>query len=221
MKNRCSGPDLTLFWLLACRLCLFVGLPFQRLTIDIKDLDLTAVPSLQRPITGTTGTISHRPFLSVSKHLCGVATDLMLRCMNHYNHSGVIADTASRDSPLCRGGAVALCCHHLCSWRDYVGKSFLENELRIGATDFQRLLNFSHWTAIKTPNPSESTMTEQQTVELKQRIGRLCKRIIDYGRLAFLQSTSVGYGQSARLVHYCSPAITPENCLLVFGGTPI
>jgi hypothetical protein len=44
------------------------------------------------------------------------------------------------------GLSIALCCHHRCLWKPYVGKSFfLKNGL--SARDFQILCKLSSWTA--------------------------------------------------------------------------
>lgn len=161
-----------------------------------------------------------KPFLSVSKHLCGAATDLMLRCVNHYNSS----DMGQERTNLCKGGAVALCCHHLCNWRDYVGKDFLRGVLGLNQTDFQRLLQYSHWTSLAEGSSYDAATDETSQMAkhelcLKRQIGRYCKRIIDFGRVAFLRSSKAGYGNAVVLVEYCDAKLTPENCLLAFGGT--
>eukprot|EP01047_Picozoa_sp_COSAG01_P050812 COSAG01_NODE_5174_length_4433_cov_2.338486_3_plen_139_part_00 len=93
--------------------------------------------------------------VAVSKHLCGVATDLTLRCLHHAASKPIVnpapppsdhgggggagagsgaggaqpPDPAADDAivtpvPLVHGVAVALCCHHCCSWDDYVGKEW-------------------------------------------------------------------------------------------------
>lgn len=48
-------------------------------------------------------------------------------------------------------------------------------------------------------------------VEDKARIGRMVKRIFDYGRVLYLRSL----GLQAEMVHYCDAAVSPENCLII------
>ena len=43
-----------------------------------------------------------------------------------------------------KGIMIALCCHHRCSWRSYVGKQFLQ-EQGFSREDFQLLTSISSW----------------------------------------------------------------------------
>jgi tRNA:m4X modification enzyme len=53
---------------------------------------------------------------------------------------------------------------------------------------------------------------EYRDVQMQRAVlGRMCKRLIDRGRLEFL--LSIGF--CAEIVHYCSEEISPENALLV------
>ena len=108
-----------------------------RLTVDIADLCLERLPQFQRYVRS----------VAMGKHLCGVATDLTLRCyvralaasaaaaaaapeqsseMGHHNEF-LAAATRTVDVPSgVRGGvALALCCHHLCEWDGYVDTKWL------------------------------------------------------------------------------------------------
>ena len=58
--------------------------------------------------------IFEKPIVCMSKHLCGVATDLSLRC---------IMNTLPSHDYL-EGIAIALCCHHACTWDDYVNQEY-------------------------------------------------------------------------------------------------
>lgn len=69
----------------------------QRILIDIKDLNLNLVPALHA-----------EPVVVISKHLCGIATDLTLRCLAMAQQT---VDT--------RGLFICLCCHHCCTWKSY------------------------------------------------------------------------------------------------------
>ena len=53
--------------------------------------------------------------VGVSKHLCGAATDLTLRCLETFSASG---NAKGKIETI----LIALCCHHRCDWNIYVGK---------------------------------------------------------------------------------------------------
>ncbi|CAM9972364.1 unnamed protein product, partial [Ectocarpus sp. 13 AM-2016] len=103
-----------------------------RARIDIRDLYMGGLPSL-------TAEGDDRPVVAVAKHLCGVATDLALRAMltlpprresreaDDGGHVGNGDPTAAPTAATTRVGGVAIatCCHHVCNWRDYVGRDFL------------------------------------------------------------------------------------------------
>lgn len=82
------------------------------------------------------------PWAITGKHLCGAATDYTLRAMlaaakpstppapaNTEHEPAVtthVVDQGSHTRQWCwRGGGLAPCCHHRCSWRAYVGKDIM------------------------------------------------------------------------------------------------
>jgi hypothetical protein len=79
----------------------------DRLTIDIAHLSFDKIP-FKHDVDR---------LCVISKHLCGVATDLTLRC---------IAETRTENKPL-RGIFIALCCHHGCSYKSYISKYYYLN----------------------------------------------------------------------------------------------
>lgn len=140
---------------------------FERLQIDIRDFNLAqyaphqdAKPNLQDTRAAAS---FQKPVVGMSKHLCGVATDLALRCLVNYHHhcqrqqppGTEIDDSYCRPcvvqpvedpcSSGVRGIAIALCCHGLCEWKDYVGRNFWLSELGFSAEDFERVKRFSSW----------------------------------------------------------------------------
>ena len=120
--------------------------------MDIQHLRLSEVPEI----------VSRgSPIVVVSKHLCGAATDLTLRCCvstpsadfeeaegrnanadfdreNNYNSTST--------SPLGRviGVVIALCCHHRVEYRSYVGHPFLRSR-GFEPRDFWLLRSLSSW----------------------------------------------------------------------------
>ncbi|KAM9848987.1 tRNA:m(4)X modification enzyme TRM13 homolog [Aulostomus maculatus] len=204
------------------------GAEFERLQVDIQHLDLSKVPLLKQ----------HLPLVGVGKHLCGAATDLTLRCL--LETSGLQEepprkrvklsdDPGAEDCPGVSSGpypvlglVVALCCHHRCEWRHYVGQQFFMQR-GLGAAEFAAFCRMSSWatcgfrpTSQRADNEEHEPVEETDagngflTAAERKQIGRLCKLLIDRGRVAFLQTK----GFNAKLTHYISNQVTLENILL-------
>ncbi|XP_069497690.1 tRNA:m(4)X modification enzyme TRM13 homolog isoform X2 [Ambystoma mexicanum] len=146
---------------------------------------------------------------------------------------------ASEKSLPVTGIVIALCCHHRCDWVHYVGKAFFQT-LGLSEDDFgifQRLSSWatcgrreklagnsiSHAVGSDQDNDAERHDYEDQigdysfdglqrslTVEDREHIGRLCKLLIDHGRIHYLQQM----GYQAALQYYADPAVSLENVLL-------
>ncbi|XP_050951217.1 tRNA:m(4)X modification enzyme TRM13 homolog [Labeo rohita] len=224
---------------------------FDRLQVDIQHLDLRKVPLLRE---------KGLPVIGVGKHLCGAATDLALRCLFEHNCSNEddepptkrvklqqneCADDDIKPVPLTEGReageklivsglAIALCCHHRCDWRHYVGKEFFRQR-GLGPEEFSAFQRMSSWATCgmrkfgsktaekpsehKTDEEEEHEMSEEalpdtlnglMSVEDREQIGRLCKRLIDHGRLHYLQQK----GFETSLKYYTSRDVSLENVLL-------
>ncbi|KAJ0976452.1 hypothetical protein J5N97_018417 [Dioscorea zingiberensis] len=198
------------------------SLSFERLRIDIEDLNLHGIESLKE-----------LPYLAVGKHLCGPATDLTIRCClpdQCYPNEGLPFSSCMQ------GLALATCCHHLCQWKHYINKDFFSN-LGITKAVFHAITWFSSW-AVDADHGSElSDMVDQgihpttrETEELcgeenrgvdeiirkmpqleRAVLGFMCKEIIDIGRLLWLRNR----GLEAQLLKYVPSNVSPENHLLV------
>lgn len=74
------------------------------------------------------------------------ASDLALRCLletaERRDQAGPSEPTAGVGPVL--GLAVALCCHHRCEWRHYVGQRFF-GERGLGAKEFAAFCRMSSW----------------------------------------------------------------------------
>ncbi|NP_001085344.1 tRNA methyltransferase 13 homolog (S. cerevisiae) L homeolog [Xenopus laevis] len=138
-------------------------------------------------------------------------------------------------SSACAGGIViALCCHHRCDWHHYVGREFFQS-LGLDQREFNLFQRMSSWAtcgmrklpakAIQSDEQMESEEhdAEQQnldchsetvegflTVKERENLGRLCKLLIDYGRVDYLQRM----GYIAALQYYTEPEVSLENVLL-------
>jgi len=207
-----------------------------RLRADIKDLSLAGLsPYL---------TVQRESVVGISKHLCGAATDLTLRCLTQ-----TLENTASE----LVGILIALCCHHRCDWSPYVGKEFL-TEQGFTEEDFSLLTSITSWCTcgsgkprpppadrparpaaaeergacddLPSPDHAEERLEDQQFTPsfndryarlqldqaTREEIGRQCKRVLDYGRLKYLQDTS---DMNVQLKYYVDPFISLENTLIV------
>lgn len=90
------------------------GADYHRIYADITHLDLGAVPML-----------ANSSLVCISKHLCGSATDVTLTCLR----SLCERESLSASRPKLAGVGIATCCHHRCTWRDYVGKTWWTDTL--------------------------------------------------------------------------------------------
>jgi len=203
-------------------------LEILRLRVDIADLVLGRVrPQLSQQRERVVG---------VSKHLCGAATDLAIRCM---------ANTLTEVESELQGLVIALCCHHRCSWGPYVGKEFLSEE-GFTSEDFSLLSSLTSWCTCGSGKPRKqqeeqerprqehdshghTPEVESQPVEVvklnkdrytrlqldqatREVIGRQAKRVLDYGRLRYLEEHT---GLEVKLRHFVDPFISLENALIV------
>lgn len=221
------------------------GVEFERLQVDIQHLDLSKVPLLRQ---------KKLPLVGVGKHLCGAATDLALRCLLEPGLRDETGPPQKRLKPLepadtqtapadpgpspgpdvgpVLGLAVALCCHHRCEWRHYVGQQFFRQQ-GLGAAEFNAFCRMSSWATcgLRPTNqdrPSQETANQRADDEEhepaekedavngflaaaeRQDIGRLCKLLIDGGRRHFLKTKAF----SSKLTRYVDEHVTLENVLL-------
>ncbi|XP_042317632.1 tRNA:m(4)X modification enzyme TRM13 homolog isoform X2 [Sceloporus undulatus] len=230
---------------------------FERLQVDIQHLNLSKVPVLAK---------EKLPVIGIGKHVCGAATDLALRCLAEtyakhcderkedpapkrlktdetnkttYNSDETcIKSVCGNGSPVA-GIVIALCCHHRCDWKHYVGQEFFTT-LGLGAMEFNYFKRMTSWatcgmreTARKasvtdTKNEEQSIETEEHekdgnsvdcswdslqgllTTEERKQLGHLCKLLIDHGRIEYLQQR----GYEAVLQYYTDLSVSLENVLL-------
>mmetsp|Transcript_10501 Transcript_10501/g.32114 ORF Transcript_10501/g.32114 Transcript_10501/m.32114 type:complete len:436 (-) Transcript_10501:1093-2400(-) len=200
----------------------------ERLKIDIADLRLESVRAVKR----------RRHFVAMSKHLCGEATDLALRCCLE----------GSRRGPLHMDALVfAPCCRHRCRWSSFFARDVFE-EWGFDPPSFRLVANMCSWAvsggrkgygAPRTaPCSGESDTSSEDDVscaasvdvlvtdvfpssasELSQvldvdgrdAVGFKCARLIDAARVIALRRQEL----DVRLLRYCASAVSPENFLLV------
>ncbi|KAM3915149.1 tRNA:m(4)X modification enzyme TRM13 homolog [Leptodactylus fuscus] len=135
------------------------------------------------------------------------------------------------------GIVIALCCHHRCDWQHYVGTDFFKR-LGLGQREFSLFQRMSSWATCGTRRPPqvenssgkgnsedveehdmdqksmdcnvESVQGLQLSVEEREHLGRLCKLLIDRGRVDYLERM----GYNASLEYYTEPEVSLENVIL-------
>lgn len=202
------------------------GPNFERLKIDIENLDLCKVDSLSS---------NTWPLVGTGKHLCGAATDMMLRCL-----CNGVSDQATDKHCGVDGLLVALCCHHRCNWKTFVGKDWFV-ERGLGPRQFSLITSMSAWATCGMKHVA-ATKDELHTIKVdvqnlkeeiadkdkntisynhprygsllpeeREDIGFKCKRLIDRGRMHYLMT----HGYDVNLIYYVESALTLENTALV------
>lgn len=139
--------------------------------------------------------------MAYSKHLCGVATDLSLRCLARFRDSGGVVS----------GMVIALCCHQLCSYDSYFNPTYL-SDLGISRDDFNMIAMISTWAVCGEPvrGSDEEHWTGMSYLE-REELGYMCKRVLDYGRVKQLEAL----GASCELVYYVDRSTSKENMALL------
>ncbi|XP_071836185.1 tRNA:m(4)X modification enzyme TRM13 homolog [Apostichopus japonicus] len=198
------------------------NLSMERLLIDIQDLALNRVPAIKDN--------PDRPIVAYCKHLCGAATDLALRSLFPHRLDRREDDQKTpTDSPSVKGVAMATCCHHCCTWNSYVGKDFLAVH-GFSRIEFEALIRMSSWCVcgtrsehgeekMETKSDSQNGEAEKETltsalgltIQQREEIGHMCKRVLDAGRLEFLRKN----GLTGNQVQYVKPSVTLENIMIL------
>ncbi|XP_034509862.1 tRNA:m(4)X modification enzyme TRM13 homolog isoform X2 [Ailuropoda melanoleuca] len=233
---------------------------FERLQIDIQHLCLSKIPLLSK---------EKLPVVGIGKHLCGVATDLALRCLvetyaasceerneeplakrikndktekeiNTLAKEGNEKNVAEKWSPVA-GIVIALCCHHRCDWRHYVGKEYFR-ALGLGAVEFHYFQRMSSWATcgMRRTSLEASSLTvkrkDEQNADSEEHDDRGCRIPDDSaesapGFLTVEEKTKIGHlckllidqgrveylqqkGFSPALQYYTDPLVSLENVLL-------
>ncbi|EPQ15344.1 tRNA guanosine-2'-O-methyltransferase TRM13 like protein [Myotis brandtii] len=207
---------------------------FQRLQIDIQHLCLNLA---LRCLVETYGARREEGNEEPSaKRIKNNKADKDLDAAAEDGGEGTVAEEWS---PVA-GIVVALCCHHRCDWRHYVGKDYFRAR-GLGALEFHYFQRMSSWATCgrrtaaleassvprtrddesedgeehdggghRGPEDRAGTLPGFLPAEEKERLGRLCKLLIDQGRLEYLQRR----GFRAALQRYADPGVSLENVLL-------
>lgn len=176
----------------------------KRIRADIADLVLDKLD--------TVGEINH--IVGVTKHLCGAATDLALRCL---------VNTKQCNDKV-KGGVFTFCCHHRCRWVSYTGKLFFQ-ENSFNVDDFIIMCGMASWATCGTGLSRtekhinvDNLRQNERDIEIglsrseKEEVGRRSKIILNWGRLKYMEQQ----GFSCKLHYYVNTSISLENVCIVF-----
>lgn len=115
-----------------------------RAKIDIRHLNFAGMDEVRSKLV-----------VCMSKHLCGVATDLSLRAIMQtlpgarpQSESSAALQPSAPMPPAnstFAGLAIALCCHHVCVWQDYINPEFFVAQ-GFRAEEFELLTGMTSWT---------------------------------------------------------------------------
>ncbi|KAL6950987.1 hypothetical protein ACO0QE_000273 [Hanseniaspora vineae] len=192
------------------------GPVIKREKVDIKDIDLDGL--IKCDFEEHNGL----NLVSVSKHLCGVATDLTLRCLE----KSMSSVEEKRKYSVC----IAMCCRHVCNFDDYVNPSYISSLLenhdsskKLRASEFfHSLTKICSWaTCGRRPDvdihTKDTHFTRLSIVE-REQLGMISRRIIDTGRLEYIQHSDAWKQRlcsKAKLIQYCDLSTSLENVALV------
>ncbi|KAL1023196.1 hypothetical protein UPYG_G00037540 [Umbra pygmaea] len=230
---------------------------FERLQVDIQHLDLRKVPLLQEkdlPVVGFGKHLCGAATDLALQCLLGSAETTLhgdqdqppskrSKLQQQPEESAGVElkpspkgpeETNAQQKLRVAGVAIALCCHHRCDWRHYVGKEFFR-ERGLGAAEFAAFLRMSSWATCGFSQAKHTSSSQGQTgqtfeeeeheateeakpdnlnvlldAEDREQVGRLCKLLIDEGRVHFLQKK----GLVSSLCYYTSTDVSLENVLL-------
>ncbi|CAG7726199.1 unnamed protein product [Allacma fusca] len=180
------------------------GLNVERIRIDIEHLKLDKLPAV----------VDSKHLVGITKHLCGAATDMALKCLLETN------DEVSKVSGL----ALATCCHHRCTWAGYVAKKYLE-EWGLSEKYFKCLTGMAGWAVCGTgrakfeDGPTEGSEVINNpryaalnlSIEERRKLGLQVKEILDHGRSLYAKS----FGLTSAMYHYVDTSTTLENVAIV------
>eukprot|EP01084_Bolivina_argentea_P165103 286899_1 len=132
-----------------------------------------------------------RRIFVISKHLCGAATDFGLRAVLNDKYIknmniGVVA--------------IALCCRGKCSLETYCNVNYLKS-IGVEQNKFDLIRKMTTWEIDGNKNDKGH-----------MEIGKICRRLIDEGRVQFLKQNGF---DNVKLVKYVDANVTKENVLLL------
>ncbi|VDK70947.1 unnamed protein product [Onchocerca ochengi] len=161
----------------------------ERLRCSVEHLDLSKIDLIQNA----------NNVAAVCKHFCGSATDFGIRCLMN----GV-----KNNLNIC-GFALAPCCHHRITYREYIGHAFLESHGICSSNEFAALRHISTWAvcgflsqenfggdvSVSSHSQELKNADQQKTVlefvslnsAEKELLGQKAKAVLEFGRIMELR----------------------------------
>ena len=167
----------------------------KRSKIDIKHLNVDKFVEDLHP----------NQVVSISKHLCGAATDLTLK---------LLLNSSLFDSGKFGGVLIAMCCRHVCFEDEFLpqSKKYLIDhgfETHQSIKALKKMVSWGVNLDVDSRDNAESDLTAKQRYEY----GIKARRIIDESRVFALKSL-LGNGYEIEIFHYVDPEVTKENVCL-------
>ncbi|EGW34532.1 uncharacterized protein SPAPADRAFT_70629 [Spathaspora passalidarum NRRL Y-27907] len=166
----------------------------KRTRIDIKDLDLDKFIS----------DVSLTKIVSISKHLCGAATDLTLKSL---------LNSSIFENGKFGGVLIAMCCRHVCSYDQLLPQSrqYLSEHGFKTVESFNVLKKLVSW-AVNTKE-EETDNKYGINPEDRESVGLLARRLIDESRKYALERV-LGDKYNVEIFKYIDRDTTLENVAL-------
>ncbi|MEE6513138.1 hypothetical protein FKM82_020614 [Ascaphus truei] len=207
---------------------------FQRLHVDIQHLCLERVPVLEQEKLPVVGVGKHVCGAATDLALRCLVQNCTPPAGEPQRKHPRTDPTVHRT--LVAGLVIALCCHHRCDWQHYVGRDFFQ-EMGLGQREFGLLQRMSSWATCGVRTSDRGSHPRDQvgrgngeehdaqhrntdcnsepvqgllTVAERENLGRLCKLLIDHGRVDYLRRA----GYRATLQYYTESVVSLENVLL-------
>lgn len=168
----------------------------KRSRIDIKDLDLDLFIRDLGPYN----------VVGISKHLCGVATDLSLRML-----VGLCLTRDQQDS--FSGMLIAMCCRHACSWERLLPDSrvFLKSHGICDSQRFSCLKRVASW-AVSKLEENDSGAPYNLSAPDRKTLGFKARRLLDESRVYALRKALPEF--KIDMFIYADLEVTLENVCL-------
>lgn len=178
--------------------------PYTRVVADVRYL----AAKTMKPMRDAKGGV-----ISVTKHLCGGATDGSLKALCEPPLHDFVGACC-----------FAPCCHQKTRRDQYCNMAYLESlgfcqthiGLRGGVQDpdfktFGKLISMSRATDLRDFEYTKSTLLKLLGFERARQLGRKSRRLFEEGRILYLRE----HGFDAHLVRYCDESITGDNLAII------
>ncbi|KAK8812187.1 hypothetical protein WA158_007421 [Blastocystis sp. Blastoise] len=189
---------------------------FQRISMDIKDLYIDGIPMIEE--NNRTDKEHKHDVIYISKHLCGVATDLTLKSLNEHGISRTEFETMKK--------MTCWCCSGASSRSKQNDKGSTSEESDPDNNDDKETAITETISTVSPGNKEHKYMDIFETIKSLnlnddeyKLLGRQCKRIFDFGRKQYVEQLALSSTEQKHMkvdiLYYCKEDESPENCLFL------